>query len=48
MLTIRDSTALTRRNFLTAGTLGLAGLTLPDLLRSRASNPQPRRAATAC
>lgn len=29
----------TRRDFLKIGSLGLAGLTLPDLLRLRASEP---------
>lgn len=39
MLTIRrDASALTRRDFLTAGSLALAGLTLPDLLRARAAS----------
>src|SRR5436190_17492625 len=41
MLTIRgrspsrNCVGLTRRDFLTAGSLGLVGLTLPDLLRAR-------------
>jgi hypothetical protein len=32
-----------RRSFLRVGTLGLAGLTLPDLLRLRAAEPQRQR-----
>src|SRR3954454_20757544 len=35
---VRGGAAVTRRNFLTAGSLGLAGLTLPDLLRARAAS----------
>jgi uncharacterized protein (DUF1501 family) len=33
----RDCDGMTRRSFLQAGVLGLGGLTLPDLLRARAS-----------
>ena len=38
MLTLRCS----RRDFLRAGALGVGGLTLPDLLRSRAQGDEPR------
>jgi hypothetical protein len=41
MLTIRGSS---RRDFLTVGSLGLAGLTLPDLQRGRAASPAGRTA----
>jgi uncharacterized protein (DUF1501 family) len=46
MLTISDRVPLrhcegtSRRDFLRIGTLGLAGLTLPDLLRARAAEPR--------
>src|SRR3954468_4312680 len=33
----RRCTGVTRRDFLTAGTLALGGVTLPDLLRARAA-----------
>jgi uncharacterized protein (DUF1501 family) len=37
-----------RRDFIRAGTLGLFGLSLPDLLIARASEPTHRRPARAC
>ena len=37
----RDCDGVTRRSFLRAGVLGLGGLTLPDLLRLRASGAAP-------
>jgi hypothetical protein len=39
----RSGAEFTRRDFLTVGSLGLAGLTLPDLLRSRAAAAQAGR-----
>src|SRR4051812_14285223 len=39
----RDGAALTRRNFLRAGVLGLGGLTLADLLRLRAEGASSKR-----
>ena len=38
---------VTRRGFLRAGALGLAGLSLPDLLRARAAQPADARKNTA-
>jgi hypothetical protein len=43
MLTFGCRAGLTRRNFLTAGALGLTGLTLGDLLRVRAEQPTAAR-----
>src|SRR5258708_1157313 len=38
----RDCQGQSRRDFLQIGSLGLAGLTLPDLLRARATESSPR------
>ena len=35
---------ISRRGFLTVGTIGLGGLTLADLLRTQASRPEELRA----
>ena len=54
MLTIRDPgytlcDGITRRDWLRVGSVGLAGLTLPGLLRARAaSRPGPQSKAKAC
>src|SRR5262245_45972788 len=37
-----------RREFLRAGSLGLFGLTLPQLLQAQSASPRPRRRAKAC
>lgn len=43
---VDDRAGLTRRSFVQAGLLGLGGLTLPDLLRLRASGQAPARSAS--
>jgi len=43
----RKCDGTTRRDFLTVGTLGLAGLTLPELLRARAGTAGPAKKTTS-